>query len=66
MCNAFCWFCKPPPLILGSKYCFICGRRMVAVARYQMICLVLKPFPWLEEYLRLQPYFQNHIICKVW
>ena len=24
-----------------TVYCYICGRRMVAVARYQMICLVL-------------------------
>ena len=23
-----------------AVYCFICGRRRVAVARYQMICLV--------------------------
>ena len=29
-----------PPYFEGV-YCFICGRRRVAVARYRMICLVL-------------------------
>ena len=28
-------------LLLESVYCFICGHRRVAVARYRMICLVL-------------------------
>ena len=30
-------FVPPPP----SVYCFICGRRRMAVARYRMICLVI-------------------------
>ena len=29
------------PSSLWAMYCFICGRRRVAVARYRMICLVL-------------------------
>ena len=33
-------FVTPP--YFGVVYCFICGRRRVAVARYRMICLVLK------------------------
>ena len=28
-------------LFLEVVYCYICGRRRVAVARYRMICLVL-------------------------
>ena len=36
-----CWFCNPSPLFWDT-YCFICGRRRVAIARYRMICLVLK------------------------
>ena len=31
----------PPPPYLEAVYCFICGCRRVAVARYRMICLVL-------------------------
>ena len=31
----------PPPPYFEAVYCFICGRRRVAVARYRMICLVL-------------------------
>ena len=35
-------FCKPPhPHYFETVYCFICSRRSLAVARYQMICLVL-------------------------
>ena len=34
------WFCPPPPYF-EAVYCFICGHRRVAVARYRMICLVL-------------------------
>ena len=30
-----------PPPYFEAVYCFICGHRMVAVARYQMINLVL-------------------------
>ena len=33
----------PPPSFWAAVYCFICGRRRVAVARYRMICLVLIP-----------------------
>ena len=33
------WFCNTP--FFEAVYCFICGRRRVAVARYRMICLVL-------------------------
>ena len=33
-------FCNPPPYF-EVVYCFICGRRRVAVARYRMICIVL-------------------------
>ena len=36
------WFCTPPPLF-EVVYCFICGRRRMAVARYRMRCLVLVP-----------------------
>ena len=32
-------FVTPPPYF-EAMYCFICGRRRVAVARYRMICLV--------------------------
>ena len=32
------WFCKP---YFEAVYCFIFGRRRVAIARYRMICLVL-------------------------
>ena len=32
------------PLSFLAVYCFICGRRRVAVARYYMICLVLSYF----------------------
>ena len=32
------WFCPPPSF--EAVYCYICGRRRVAVARYRMICLV--------------------------
>ena len=34
-------FVTPPPPYFEAVYCFICGRRRVAVARYRMICLVL-------------------------
>ena len=34
------WFCTLPPYF-EALYCFICGRRRVAVPRYRMICLVL-------------------------
>ena len=30
-----------PPPYFEAVYCFICGRRRVAVARYRMICLVI-------------------------
>ena len=30
-----------PPSYFAALYCFICGRRRVAVVRYRMICLVL-------------------------
>ena len=33
-----------PHSSFGAMYCFICGRRRVAVARYRMICLVLVGF----------------------
>ena len=33
-------FVTPHPYF-KAVYCFICGRRRVAVARYRMICLVL-------------------------
>ena len=33
-------FVTPPPCF-EVVYCFICGRRRVAVARYWMICLLL-------------------------
>ena len=36
-------FCHPSPL-LKNVYCFICGRRRVAVAKYRMICRVLLIF----------------------
>ena len=32
----------PPSLLCESQYCLFYGRRRVAVARYRMICLVLK------------------------
>ena len=31
----------PPSPYFEAVYCFICGRRRVAVARHRMICLVL-------------------------
>ena len=34
-------FITPPPPPFEAVYCFICGRRRVAVARYRMICLIL-------------------------
>ena len=34
-------FVHPPPLFFEAVYCFICGRRRVAVARYRIICLIL-------------------------
>ena len=34
------WFDPPPSF--EAVYCVICGRRRVAVARYRMVCLVLK------------------------
>ena len=34
----FPWFCKPASF--EEVYCFICGRRRVAVAIYRMFCLV--------------------------
>ena len=34
-------FVTPPPYSFEAVYCFISGRRRVAVARYRMICLVL-------------------------
>ena len=40
-------FVLPPPYI-EDMYCFICGRRRVAVAQYQMICLVLLYFAWTD------------------
>ena len=33
-------FVNPPPYF-EAEYCLFCGRRRVAVARYNMICLVL-------------------------
>ena len=39
-------FVTPP--YFEAEYCFFCGRRMVAVARYRMICLVLTFFSWLD------------------
>ena len=38
-------FVTPPPPYIEAVYCFICGRRRVAVARYRMICLffVMQP-----------------------
>ena len=33
------WFCIPPSF--DAVYCYICGRRRVAVARYPMLCLNL-------------------------
>ena len=29
------------PSLLEAVYCFICGRRMLTIARYRMVCLVL-------------------------
>ena len=49
-----CWFCTPPPYF-EAVYCFICGRRRVAVVRYRMICLVIVHFgprsirPWYVQ-----------------
>ena len=37
-------FVLPPPPYIEDMYCFICGRRRVAVARYRMIYLVLLYF----------------------
>ena len=34
-------FCSLPAPSIGAVCCFICGRRRVVVARYQMICLAL-------------------------
>ena len=34
-------FIAPPPPSFEAVHCFICGRRMVAVARYRMIGLVI-------------------------
>ena len=34
-------FVNPHPSSFEAVYCFICGRRRVAVARYRMICLFL-------------------------
>ena len=31
----------PPPPSFEVVYCYICGRRRMAIARYRMICLVL-------------------------
>ena len=36
-------FVAPP--YFEAVYCFICGRRRVAVARYRMICLVHVSYP---------------------
>ena len=39
----------PPPPSFEAMYCFICGRRRVAVARYLVICLVpLENFEQVE------------------
>ena len=35
----------PPPLIFKAMYCFMCGRRRMTVARYRMICLLVKGPP---------------------
>ena len=35
-----------PPHYFEPEYCLFCGRRRVAVARYRMICLVLRIPPW--------------------
>ena len=40
------WFCNPS--YFEAVYCFICGRRMVTVVRYRMICLVLTTFVLLK------------------
>ena len=44
-------FVAPPPPSFEAVHCFICGRGRVAVARYQMICLVLMALGIRDNYM---------------
>ena len=46
-----------PTRYFKAVYCFICGRRMVDVARYRMICLVLFNEILLNSVHKLQLFF---------
>ena len=41
-------FVLPPPYF-EAEYCLFCGRRRVAVARYRMVCLVLRIIGWFNR-----------------
>ena len=55
-----------PPSYFEAGYCFICGRRRVAVVRYRMICLVLHiSFRSMASYTcRLLVYHMVMISCR--
>ena len=60
-------FVNPPPTSFEAVYCFICGRQMVAVARYVSFLQVnfVKVFLWLAYDLNvLHKYFLNTLIFR--
>ena len=52
-------FVTPKPPHFQAVYCFICGRRRVAVTRYRMICLVL-----LNSHLFLLPWGAGNAVPR--
>ena len=63
---------SPPPPSFDAVYCFICGRRRVAVARYQMIRLALvwcfQRYEWYSFWSPLKLFFMisNRIVLSHW
>ena len=48
-----------PPPYFEAKYCLFCGRQSVAVARYRMICLVLRnQLPNFQKELSMTRFFR--------